>query len=141
MGSGYFGHGVQGPGGFPCRSSGGLGAWASGVKGRGDRGRSVLPITCGGIDLGRISAENEATVVCSAPGMVLHDAEAGMQCRGWGDDAAASSASASHRALAGCSSSSTPSPGKQPARARWEAEALVLLVVVAGVASHDHGID
>ena len=30
---------------------------------------------------------------------------------------------------------------EQPARARWEAEALVLLVVVAGVASHDHGID
>jgi len=30
---------------------------------------------------------------------------------------------------------------EQPARARWEAEALVLLVVVAGVDSHDHGID
>ena len=132
MGSGCFGHGVQGPGGFPCRSSGGLGAWASGVKGRGDRGRSVLPITCGGIDLGRISAENEATVVCSAPGMVLHDAEAGMQCRGWGDDAAASSASASGDGVL---------DEEQPARARWEAEALVLLVVVAGVASHDHGID
>ena len=30
---------------------------------------------------------------------------------------------------------------EQLARARWEAEALVLLVVVAGVDSHDHGID
>ena len=135
MGSGYFGHGVQGPGGFPCRSSGGLGAWASGVKGRGDRGRSVLPITCGGIDLGRISAENEATVVCSAPGMGLHDAEAVMQCRGWGDDAAASSASASQ------ATACWTKHGQQPAGARWEAEALVLLVVVAGVDFHDHGID
>jgi len=30
---------------------------------------------------------------------------------------------------------------ERAAGAQWKAEALVLLVVVAGVASHDHGID
>ena len=79
---------------------------------------------------------SRATAICSATCGTGNSSSMGRRCRGtWGMMQRAPLASASQ------ATACWTKHGQQPAGARWEAEALVLLVVVAGVASHDHGID